>query len=775
MGTPPLKFEEVADTLSVTSARAPRLSAGPGRRSLSARALLFTLVGSGALFGVLIVISAQILDGAQDRLFEERGRLARATARLLERQLESDMSRLADAANLFIQPHEHSAFHMSHGVVLSHAAAHTAFKEGVFVLDPTGAPLASAPGPMDELRRLPGLDALLATVRAQGSIVMSSLVTIGKKPVLIAVGPVPHEGPRVEGFVVALFQFAATDLLKDLRDEATRGQAELALLDQAGNVVASTDRQQILEARSSNEVLCSAAAAQRETQGACQRCSPEDADCTAAVMAFAPLPKLRLGLSVVQARAIALGPAEALQTRLWTLGGALIVLFVLFNLLAVRSVVRPVARLTEAVRRTAPDSGALFPMAYGDDEVGELAQALTEARNQVLLALNTAQRSQEDLRIERDLVQQHLQVLKGISDASTAAQSLDGFFAAALEQIIEGALSLGGALLFRHGDLEVMSQRGAQSDETKAAIEALMATEGDVQSLSPTPDSRPPLIGRVTGPQAPLRLGVVLSLDDDGRTPSAVALQGAIEHAAVCAGHLLLRDALREREAQRSRFLHQVMKAQEDERSRVARELHDTVAQDLAALRLSIERSANHSEEAKTRAELNTLEKGASEMLDSVRRILLDLRLSILDNLGFVPGLRWLVDRANGERGLRTHFALDGQEGPVRYLVAVSVFRILQETLLNVQQHAQAQHVFVTLRLSESVLELLVEDDGCGFEANPAGALSPGADGHGMGLLGIQERAHLVGGSLEISSAPNEGTSLKVCVPDPYEGPGDKE
>lgn len=760
----------MADTLSVTSARAPRLSAGPGRRSLSARALLFTFVGSGALFGVLIVISAQILDGAQARLFEERGRLARATARLLERQLENDMSRLADAANLFIQPHEHSAFHMSHGVVLEHATAHTAFREGAFVLDPTGTPLASAPGPIEELHRLPGLDALLSASRAQNRIVMSSLVTIGKKPVLIAVGPVPHEGPRIDGFVVALFQPAATDLLKDLRDEATRGKAELALMDQAGNVVASTDRQQILESRGTDEVLCSNVAAQEDTQAACQRCTEDDSECAPAVMAFAPLPKLQLGLSVVQARAIALGPTQALQTRLWTLGGALIILFVLFNMLAVRSVVHPVARLTEAVRNTAPDAGALPAVTYGNDEVGELAQALTEARTQVMQSLQAAQSSQEDLRVERDRVQQHLHMLTEISDASTAAQTLEGFFKEALDHMVGGAQGLGGALQFRHGEVQVTQQRGIDQADAEAALKQLMAApnQAEANALSLSTTATTILMGRVTGPGAALRLAVVLALSPERRPPSATALQGGIEHAVVCAGHLLLRDALREREAQRSRFLHQVMKAQEDERTRVARELHDTVAQDLAALRLSIERSANHSKDPGMSAELNTLEAGASEMLDSVRRILLDLRLSILDNLGFVPGLRWLVDRADGQAELRTHFALDGEEQEIRYLVAVSVFRVLQEALLNIQQHAQAEHAFVTLRLSADALELLVEDDGCGFEADPTGAVNLRADGHGMGLLGMSERAQLIGGTLQISSAPDEGTSLKVWVPHPY-------
>lgn len=730
-------------------------------------------MGSGAFFGVLVLLSSQILEDAQTRVVQERGRLARATARLLETRLINDMSRLTDAASLFVQPHGHSAQHESHGVVLAHATAHTAFKEGAFVLDKQGRALTSAPGPISELEALPDLPKLIERVRHEHRMVISSLVHLGHKPVLIAVGPVPHDGGPLQGFVVALFQPAATDLLKDLRDEGTRGRAEVALTDREGNVVASTDRQRILGDRRGDEVLCATGVSGQDPDGACVQCRPGDTECEPAVMAFASLPTLQLGLSVVQAHAIALAPAEALQRRLWTLGGALIVLFVVFNLLAVRSVVRPVTRLTSALRQASHDAGPLPHLTFASDEVGELAEALVLARSRVLESLGTAKESQRALRRERDGIRAHLETLQTISDASTQNDDLEIFGRQALEAILAACHARGGALELTHGSRRVLAQDNLTVLTSGRAVEQIDAaarsgaSTGDCLPLDPAEpsDGAWPLLGRALRPAHGPQLRLVVAPSPDRGPPESLWLESMLQHTAVCAAHMLLTEANQARHAQQALFLRRVMKAQEDERSRVARELHDTVAQDLAALRLAIERASNHTTEALLEAELHMLEGSAQDMLTSVRRILLDLRLSVLDNLGLVPSLKWLLDRSQRAEGLRTHFVLDGDERPVDYLTSVSLFRITQEALQNIEQHAGADHVFLTVRFTTNGIELLVEDDGQGFD--PQALTRPGAspDGHGLGLLGIRERAALVGGDVELSSAPGEGTSLRVRVP----------
>lgn len=221
--------------------------------------------------------------------------------------------------------------------------------------------------------------------------------------------------------------------------------------------------------------------------------------------------------------------------------------------------------------------------------------------------------------------------------------------------------------------------------------------------------------------------------------------------------------ATRARQQQQEQLLRRVLRAQEEERTRVARDLHDTVAQDLSALRLEIERLTNRASEPRQHDALAQLEARSQEMLETVRRILLDLRLSILESMGLVPALRWLVDRAEREHGLRTHFEVEGDETrEIGYEQSVTLFRILQEALLNVVEHARAEQVFVGVDFEPGAVELTIEDDGCGFDRGAAPA--PDARG-GLGLIGMEERARLLGGWLRVTSSPGEGTSIEVWLP----------
>jgi signal transduction histidine kinase len=698
--------------VGTASASGPR--AGPGRRSLGARAALFTLTGSGALLGAMVVLSSLILQDARARILTERQRLVRATAQLLEARLQGDLDRLANAAVLFLQPHGHAVDDLSHTVALRQAAASGAFAEGAFVLDPDGVPVASAPGPLEELARVPDVTVLRNRAVGRKGVATSGVVRIGKKPVVVVVAPVvAPEGAG--GLVVGLIQPAASDLLEHLREEGA--DAEMALMDAAGTVVAATDRRRLLEHR-------------------------EEGGRAGEVVAQAALPHFGLTLEVTQPEAVALAPAHALQLLLWSLAGALILIFVLFNLLAVRSVVLPVKRLTWAVRRAEARGSGLSPHTFGPDEVGELAEALASSRQRMLESLAQLGASQDELRGERDRIHANLELLYGISESSTRQVDLRGFLAGALEAILARSGGAQGALAMEHGGGRQVVQVGLSDEEAAAWL-----TRARVVRVED---------------------GVSVALAQPPETPEDLWLEPTLREVAVGAAHLLLRATEAERRQQRGRYLARVLQAQEDERRRVARELHDTVAQDLAALRLALERAGRHAATPELAATLSTLEAQASQMLGTVRQILLDLRLSVLESQGFIPAIRWLLERTEREHGLRTHLVVDGdEEAEVGYDRSISLFRILQESLLNVIQHARAERVFVTVSISEAGIDLTVEDDGVGFE--PAVRAASTDDGHGLGILGMAERARILGGALELVSAPDEGTSVHVFAPRPTE------
>jgi signal transduction histidine kinase len=159
------------------------------------------------------------------------------------------------------------------------------------------------------------------------------------------------------------------------------------------------------------------------------------------------------------------------------------------------------------------------------------------------------------------------------------------------------------------------------------------------------------------------------------------------------------------------------------------------------------------------------LEQQVQALLGTVRRITLDLRPLVLDKLGFIPALQWHIERLDRETPVRGQLVVDGDERELPRTVSVSLFRIFQECINNIVQHSGAAHVFVTIDYGGASVSLTIEDDGKGFiREEVAGPLGDGG-ARGLGLLGIEERARLLGGEVAIESAPGEGTTVRVTLP----------
>lgn len=209
--------------------------------------------------------------------------------------------------------------------------------------------------------------------------------------------------------------------------------------------------------------------------------------------------------------------------------------------------------------------------------------------------------------------------------------------------------------------------------------------------------------------------------------------------------------------------------AQVEERNRLAREIHDTVAQQLAGLALQLE-AADALVERDPERGRQTLRRAIDlthTTLDDVRRSVLDLRAAPLEGLPLHQALRRLVRAFGREQGVKASLRL---RGPVRALsprIELGVFRVAQEALSNVAHHAGAQRIVVTLDLGPAPgapLRLIVADDGRGFAAGEPPARPPSGAGH-FGLVGMQERARLLGGALAVASASGSGTRITLDVP----------
>jgi PAS domain S-box-containing protein len=221
----------------------------------------------------------------------------------------------------------------------------------------------------------------------------------------------------------------------------------------------------------------------------------------------------------------------------------------------------------------------------------------------------------------------------------------------------------------------------------------------------------------------------------------------------------------------------QLMRAQEAERRRLARELHDELGQVLTAVSLNLQAAKADA----APAALPRLEEAAQTVqlaIGQVRDLSLDLRPPMLDLLGLESALRWYAERQGVRAGFSVRLA-GGLEGRLPPDVETALFRVAQEALTNVARHALARRVEVEVRRHDGRVRMLLRDDGVGFD--PDSTRVRADRGGSFGLLGMQERVQLLGGRLDLTSAPGQGTSLCVEVPADFagdgarEGPGDED
>jgi len=220
---------------------------------------------------------------------------------------------------------------------------------------------------------------------------------------------------------------------------------------------------------------------------------------------------------------------------------------------------------------------------------------------------------------------------------------------------------------------------------------------------------------------------------------------------------------LRARDAQRTRLFGRVIAAQEEERRRIARELHDETCQKIAAIGLRLDMAAHASSMPAVQAGLGDARALVTRTLDEVHRVIFDLRPSVLDDLGLLSAIRWLASRQLESAGARVRY--DFPDALPRLLphVETALFRAVQEAISNIARHARAEHVFIELTSSNDRLHIEIEDDGCGFDVERM--QQPNHDGQGLGLLGLRERMELVGGVLAIDSTPDDGSRVSFDVP----------
>ena len=212
-------------------------------------------------------------------------------------------------------------------------------------------------------------------------------------------------------------------------------------------------------------------------------------------------------------------------------------------------------------------------------------------------------------------------------------------------------------------------------------------------------------------------------------------------------------------------YLNQITRAQEEERKRISRELHDDTAQALFAISRQMDNFIrdNVGLSQQQRIALQDIRQRIGVTLQGIRRFSQDLRPSIIDDLGLLPAVQWLIKQKAEDSGIAISLSINGKEQRLLPEMELILFRIIQEALNNIGKHAAATKAEVDLQFSDSQLAVAVKDNGKGFDLPEAvGDLSNSGK---LGLVGMHERVSLLGGKLTIQSKPGQGTAVDLSIP----------
>lgn len=226
-------------------------------------------------------------------------------------------------------------------------------------------------------------------------------------------------------------------------------------------------------------------------------------------------------------------------------------------------------------------------------------------------------------------------------------------------------------------------------------------------------------------------------------------------------------EALRQQQTLTRQLLRRAITAQEEERARLSRELHDDIGQTLTAIQLSLERVARTlaQDSEPAREHLRQVQNLTDQALADLRRLIAALRPGVLDQLGLVPALGWVADNTLRPLGIEVTVESEELQNRLPGEVETVLFRIAQEAMNNVARHSGAKHVHIHLVRQNNEVTMTLTDDGRGF--HPAAVTATPERGRGLGLAGMRERASLAGGHVTVKSAPGQGTTVQVVVPVP--------
>ena len=610
----------------------------------------------------------------------------------------------------------------------------------------------------------------------------------GEKTFACLAVPLRDSQGRLAGVLVAMIDPADAALNLLPSGELSDGMSA-QLIDSAGSPLAGTSPESAAVEAEHRRILSDLIAARTAGYRIHQSSLP---GMSSHLVAYAPVRQLPTwGVVVEQPRDMVLSVPLLLAQRLGLFGFAALLAAVAVAWLAARRVVGPLKRLTGAAERFA--AGQLDEPVRLDraDELGILAQAFETMRQRLRGSLAEVAEWNRELEqrvaartAEVEARNRELAHLNAIAETVSGTLDVEPMLERTLERVLQITEAETGCFLVAKGDddtptlavergfpadsetshecVDCLCGRAARLDQVIGADEAVLYNACVPCSVSGLRSALAIPLPAGERVQGILFLGSHRPDHFQGMELATLAAIG--QQVGMALANARLYQSLQAREHEREELLQKVMVAHEEERQRLAQELHDETSQALASLRLGLERLAIGREDREQARELaGQLQGVAAQTLGAVHRLAVELRPSVLDDVGLVAAVeRYLRDCAQQWR-LAIDFASVGVDH-FRLIPAAetAVYRIVQAALTNVVQHARAQHVSVLLERRDGKLVVVVEDDGQGFDLDAVRRCTLESR---LGLAGMEERASLIGATLTFETAPSTGTTIFLEVP----------
>ncbi|MEE9400134.1 MAG: GAF domain-containing protein [Dehalococcoidales bacterium] len=753
--------------------------------TLQRRISLIVLAGLVVGLSLFSWLGVQALSDSTKRILDQRLTIARIMANHLDEKLTHALMHLEHVAELTDTTPSKEEFHTLADSITHVLAESNIHVQNIILTDKDGRVLQVEPEDATiigtDMSQYPEVRKVMKT----GSSTISNLTasSLTDVQVVLLTAPILNKEGEIIGTLASSIDVEQSDIgtFGQTMEVGNTGYTEI--VDGNGVVLARTKPGSPPEAFEKSDHpgrFAELISEGKATVGTCHRCHETENELQRRrdVLAFAPLSSATWGVAIRQSEEEALAPTRQLERGLLLLGITVLLGTLFVAWIMMQGVVRPIQMLTAAAKRVASgDFKAIIPIRR-HDEIGQLSAAFSTMTRELATSRDELMSRNEEL-----------SALNAISATVSQSLNLKEVLENALQKVLEVIGSKAGCVFLRDSsshrlgmtaDIGSSATFRCQESGTATANCACHRVLQDQETLMVNHISQCPTLGDGMAKEdfdwfvsVPLisknrTLGIMNVACAGGRnfTENDFRLLDSIgRHVGLAIENSVLYEEAKQKEQLRGQLLSSVISAQEEERKRIARELHDEYGQTLTGVIMGMESIEDMipSRQSKLREKLGNAKALILRALEDIRQLTLDLRPSTLDDLGLTTAIRAYAHNHLEIMGVKVKFESRGLRKRLTPTVETALFRIMQEAIHNIVKHAAAKNVRIRMSVDNGIITAMVADDGRGFNVDDV--LRTSTEMRSLGLVGIQERAALLGGTFIIKSQVGRGTQLEVEIP----------